>query len=150
MADNQGPLGVVGLAATTLYVADLDTAITWYETVLGLQPLMVGTDGHRYATFQMGGALVVLEPIEAAIEPAAPGAESATINLIVNRDPSQVREDLLSRGVRCSEIVESPHYSSFLMRDRDGNRFYVAQPVTNEARQDTAERSGAGVNPAPA
>jgi catechol 2,3-dioxygenase-like lactoylglutathione lyase family enzyme len=131
MADDLGPLGAVDLAATTIYVADLDAAIVWYETVLGLQPLMVGTDGHRYATYQIGGALVVLEPIEAAIEPAAPGSESTTINVIVKRDASKVRQELMDRGARCSEIVPSPHYHSFLMRDRDGNRFYVAQPVTD-------------------
>src|SRR5690348_16555020 len=111
MANDESPLGVVDLAATTLYVADLDVAIDWYQTVLGLKPLMVGTDAHRYATFQLGGSLVVLEPIEAAIEPAAPGAESTTINLIVNRDASQVREELAGRGARCSETVESPHYT---------------------------------------
>jgi catechol 2,3-dioxygenase-like lactoylglutathione lyase family enzyme len=133
MADDESPLGVVDLAATTLYVADLDAAISWYRSVLGLQPLMVGTDAHRYAIFQLGGALVVLEPIEAAIEPAVPGTESTTINLIVSRGASQVRDDLLNRGAGCSEIVESPHYHSFLMRDPDGNRFYVAQPVVSHA-----------------
>jgi catechol 2,3-dioxygenase-like lactoylglutathione lyase family enzyme len=129
MADDESPLGVVDLAATTLYVADLDAAVSWYGTVLGLHPLMVGTDAHRYATFQLGRALVVLEPIEAAIEPADPGSESTTINLIVKREAGQVREVLVNRGARCSEIVESPHYTSFLLRDQDGNRFYVAQPV---------------------
>jgi catechol 2,3-dioxygenase-like lactoylglutathione lyase family enzyme len=129
MADDEGPLGAVDLAATTMYVVDLDVAVDWYRTVLGLRPLMVGTDGHRYATFQIGGALVVLEPIEAAIEPADPGSESTTVNLIVKRDAHQVREDLVRRGAGCSEIVDSPHYKSFLLRDQDGNRFYVAQPV---------------------
>jgi catechol 2,3-dioxygenase-like lactoylglutathione lyase family enzyme len=129
MADDESPLGVVDLAATTMYVTDLDAAVSWYHAVLGLKPLMVGTDAHRYATFQLGGALVVLEPIEAAIEPAAPGSESTTVNLIVNRDAHQAREDLVNRGAGCSEIVDSPHYHSFLLRDQDGNRFYVAQPV---------------------
>jgi len=130
MSDDQGPLGAVDLAATTLYVDDLDAAIRWYQTVLGFEPLMVGTDGHRYATYQIGGALVVLEPIEAAIEPAVPGSESTTINVIVKRDATEVRKELMDRGASCSEIVPSPHYRSFLMRDCDGNRFYVAQPVT--------------------
>jgi catechol 2,3-dioxygenase-like lactoylglutathione lyase family enzyme len=129
MADDESPLGVVDLAATTMYVVDLDAAVSWYRNVLGLHPVMVGADAHRYATFQVGGALVVLEPIEAAIEPAVPGAESTTINLIVNRDARKVREDLVNRGAECSEIVQSPHYNSFLLRDQDGNRFYVAQPV---------------------
>jgi catechol-2,3-dioxygenase len=134
MASDQGPLGAIDLAATTLYVADLDAAMRWYKEALGLQPAMVGTDAHRYATFQMGGSLVVLEPLEAALEPTAPGSESMTINLIVQRDPGEIREELLRNGVVCSAIVDSPHYSSFLIRDCDGNRFYIARPVTRQRR----------------
>ncbi|HEX3706740.1 MAG TPA: VOC family protein [Mycobacteriales bacterium] len=129
MADEPGPLGEIALAATTLYVADLDAALHWYADVLGLIPAMVGTDGHRYATFRLGGGLVVLEPIEAALEPHPPGAESSTINLIVARPATDVHAELVAKGVACGEIVDSPHYSSFLFRDLDGNRFYAAQPV---------------------
>jgi len=113
-----------------LYAADLDAAIAWYGDVLGLEPIFTGTDGHRFATYQIAGALVVLEPIEAALEPAPPGAESTTINLVVDRDADEIRADLLSHGVTCSEIVTSPHYRSFLFRDLDGNRYYAAQTVT--------------------
>lgn len=129
MTDSLGPLGTVTLAATTLYVADLDAALDWYDATLGLKPLMVGTDGHRYATFQLGGALVVLEPVEAAIDAAPPGAESTTINLLVERTSGEIHAELVGRGVRCSAIVDSPNYSSFLFLDLDGNRFYAAQPV---------------------
>jgi catechol 2,3-dioxygenase-like lactoylglutathione lyase family enzyme len=129
MTDEAGPLGSISLAATTLYVADLDAALLWYADVLGLTPVMVGTDGHPYATFRVGGGLVVLEPIEAALEPSPPGSESTTINLIVTRSATEVRDDLLGKGVVCGAIVDSPHYSSFLFRDLDGNRFYAAQPV---------------------
>jgi catechol 2,3-dioxygenase-like lactoylglutathione lyase family enzyme len=132
------PLGAIDFAATTLYVADLDTALGWYADKLGLTPLLVGTDGHRYATFQLGGALVVLEPIEAALEPAPPGSESTTINLIVQREPIDVREELIRAGVRCSAIVDSPHYRSFMIRDCDGNRFYIAHPVTKPSPPGTA------------
>jgi catechol 2,3-dioxygenase-like lactoylglutathione lyase family enzyme len=132
MARESGPLGEISLAATTLYVADLDASLHWYADVLGLAPAMVGTDGHRFATFRMGGALVVLEPIEAALEPSPPGSESTTINVIVKRPAAEVRAELVDKGVGCGEIVDSPHYSSFLFRDLDGNRFYIAQPVLPE------------------
>jgi catechol 2,3-dioxygenase-like lactoylglutathione lyase family enzyme len=132
MTDDLGPLGMVDLAATTLYVADLDAALHWYDDTLGLKPVMVGTDGHRYATFQLGGSLIVLEPVEAALEPTPPGSESTTINLIVKQDAHQVRQKLIQLGVTCSEVVDSPHYHSFLFRDPDGNRFYCAQPVPKD------------------
>ncbi len=128
MADHESPLGKIELAATSFYVADVDAALSWYEEKFGLRPAMVGTDGHRYASFLLGSALVVLEPREAALEPAAPGPETTTVNLIVDRDPSEVRDELVGRGVSCGELVSSPNYLSFLVRDLDGNRFYITHP----------------------
>jgi hypothetical protein len=93
---------------------------------------------HPHAAYHLGRSLVVLEPIKAALEPADPAAENTTINLLVRREASQVREELLRRGVRCSEMADSPHYSSFLIRDLDGNRFYVSQPLSDDAQQDVA------------
>jgi catechol 2,3-dioxygenase-like lactoylglutathione lyase family enzyme len=128
MAEASGPLGTIQLAATTLYVSDLDVSLRWYEEKLGLRPVMTGSDGHAYATFQMGAALVVLEPREAALEPAAFGTDSATVNVVIDRDPAEVRDELLGRGVSCSHVVESG-FRSFLVRDPDGNRFYVTRPL---------------------
>ena len=114
MADHGSPLGKIELAATSFYVADVDAAVSWYEDKLGLRPAMVGTDGHRYASFLMGSALVVLEPREAALEPADPGPETTTVNLIVDRDPTQVREDLVEpRGAvrRARQFAQLPFVS---------------------------------------
>jgi catechol 2,3-dioxygenase-like lactoylglutathione lyase family enzyme len=135
MTDVEGPLGTVGLLAVTLYVSDLDTAIAWYAERLALEPLSLGKDGHRFASFLIGGAIVVLEPIEAALEPKEPGSESTTLNVVTERDPAEVRAELVRRGVSCGEIVSSPNYSSFLMRDLDGNRFYVTRAHTDAARE---------------
>jgi catechol 2,3-dioxygenase-like lactoylglutathione lyase family enzyme len=138
MADAGGPLGMIEMAATSLYVSDIDAAVAWYEEKFGLQPAMAGTDGHRYASYLMGGAFVVLEPREAALEAPTPGPEATTVNLIVDRDPALVREDLVGRGVPCSELVASPHYLSFLVRDLDGNRFYVTRPHKRTEADGTA------------
>ena len=124
---SDSPLGTISLVAVTLYVADLDKALAWYAENLGLTPTNEGSDGHRFAAFTLGGTIVVLEPIEAALEPAARSAENTTLNVIVDRDPVDVRADLLSRGVECSEIVLSG-FASFLVRDLDGNRFYITRP----------------------
>lgn len=128
MADADSPLGVIQLAATSFYVSDIDAAVAWYDEKFGLQPAMAGVDGHRYASFVLGGSFVVLEPREAALEPADPGPETTTVNLIVDRDPRDVRDSLQGRGVACGELVASPNYLSFLVRDLDGNRFYVTRP----------------------
>jgi catechol-2,3-dioxygenase len=140
MADS--PLGSIGLVAVTLYVADLDAALAWYADNLGLEPMSQGSDGHRFAAFSLGGAIVVLEPIEAALEPASRGAENTTLNVMVDRDPADVRSDLLSRGVSCGELVFS-NYVSFLTRDLDGNRFYISRAATDQARR-AVENTAAG------
>ena len=132
---DSSPLGKIELAATSFYVSDLDAAVAWYQEKFGLQPMAVGKDGHGYASFLMGAAIVVLEPFEAALEPADPGRENTTINLIVSRDPTEVREDLTQRGVACGPLVPSPNFLSFLVRDLDGNRFYVTRPVSDEAKE---------------
>lgn len=135
MSSGEGPLGSVSMVATTLYVTDFDKAINWYRDKLGLEPAMAGTDGHRYAGYLLGGSFVVLEPIEAAIESVGPGAESTTVNVVIESDPAVVYDVLLARGVACTGLVESPGYVSFLLRDLDGNRFYVTRPRTSEAQE---------------
>jgi hypothetical protein len=140
------PLGDVEVVATTLYASDLDRAVAWYEEKLGWCPTMLGSDGDRYAAYMVAGTLIVLEPLEAALEPAAPGHESSTVNLVVQREPREIREELVQRGVVCSDLVESPTYVSFLIRDGDGNRYYVARPVSQEAR-DAVRDVGKGPSP---
>jgi catechol 2,3-dioxygenase-like lactoylglutathione lyase family enzyme len=139
MADE--PLGSVGMVATSLYVADLDAAVNWYRDKLGLEPMMIGKDGHRYASYSLGGSIVVLEPIEAALEPEALGADNTTLNVVVDRDPVTVHADLTARGVKCSDLAISPNFVSFLMRDLDGNRFYITRPSTQEAQRSVADMS---------
>lgn len=127
------PLGTIDLAATSLYVSNLDAAVSWYDEMLGLRPMVVDSDGHGYASYLIGKAIVVLEPFEAALEPGKRGEETATINLVVSRDPTDVRDDLMDRGVECGPLVASPNFLSFLVRDQDGNRFYVTRPVSQQA-----------------
>ena len=127
-------MGRVELVATTLYVSNLPDAVSWYQDMLGLQPAAVGSDGHDYASFVMGSAIVVLEPIEAALEPTEMGRENTTVNLVVSRDPTEVRDDLIGRGVACGPLVKS-NFLSFLVRDPDGNRFYITRPVSPQAEE---------------
>jgi hypothetical protein len=133
MLDGQGPLGNIGLAATTFYVSDLNAAVAWYRDCLALEPQTVSAAHEEYASYLIGGSILVLEPRSAALEAAAPGSESTTVNLVVDREPADVRSDLVRCGVECSKIVDSLHFRSFLVRDLDGNRFYVTRPATDAA-----------------
>jgi hypothetical protein len=93
-----------------------------------------------HAAYQLGASLIVLEPIEAALEPSAPRSENTTINVMVSRDASEVRREL-RRGVRCSGMVDSIHYSSFLIRDQGGNRSHVSQPLSQQGEREVATHS---------
>ncbi len=143
MSNTASPIGTVEMVAVSLYVSDLDLAIAWYDEKLGFQPMSVGADGDRFAAYSIGGTIVVLEPIEAALEPSAPGSESTTLNVMTDRDPAEVRADLVSRGVICGELTPSPNYLSFLVRDLDRNRFYISRAVTEEAQR-AVEQTAAG------
>ncbi|MHB8438885.1 MAG: VOC family protein [Acidimicrobiales bacterium] len=130
------PLGEIRMAALTIYVRDLDAAVAWYEEKLGLVPLAHGNAEHPFATFHLGGALVVLEPITEALEASPMGSDNATMNLLVERDPHDLRAELVERGVQCGRVVSSSSFASFLVRDLDGNRFYVAKPLKDAAGRD--------------
>lgn len=134
MSSADQPIGAVDVVATSLYVSDIDLAVDWYRDKLGLEPAMVGADGHRYATYVLGGVFIVLEPIEAALESAGPGAESTTVNLVVDKEPAAARQALVERGVVCGPLVRSPGFVSFLVRDLDGNRFYVTKPIESASK----------------
>ena len=141
MTEIQNPLGPIDIAPTSLYVADFDASIRWYEDALGLQPVSTGDEIHPFAAYMLGPSLIVLEPIAEAWEPAPPGSGNATINILVSRDASEIRQELVRRGVRCSEMANTIHYHSFLIRDLDGNRFYVSQPVSQQAEENVATHS---------
>lgn len=132
-------LGDLSMMATSLYVADLDAAVDWYRDVLGLEPIAVGEDQHPYATYTVGSALFVLEPTDALWQgKGTTGSGAATINLVTDRDPGEVLDDLRAAGAECSDIVDSPGFSSFLVTDPDGNRFYVTKPITDDAASEVA------------
>ncbi|MBI2169424.1 MAG: VOC family protein [Actinobacteria bacterium] len=123
-------LGALSMAAASLYVADLDAALAWYREKLELEPIFEGKDEHRFATYQVGGFLFVLEPSQALWQGRGlTGSGAATVNLVTDRDPAELLGELRAAGVDCSDIVDSPGFSSFLFADPDGNRFYLTRPV---------------------
>lgn len=136
------PLGNLSMAADSLYVADLDASIAWYRDNLGLEPIHVGKDKHPFATYAVGGFLFVLEPMRALWQGAGvTGSGAATINLVTDRSAADVLADLRARGVDCSDVVDSPGFSSFLFTDPDGNRFYIAQPISERAKAEVGTAS---------
>ena len=122
-------LGPILAAAVTLYVRDLDASVSWYRDVLGLEPASVSEDEFAYARYRSGGLAFVLEPASAATDPSDSDRTGGTaLNLVVDRDPSAIRAELIELGVACTEVKVSPRFTTFLVRDPDGHRIYVTQP----------------------
>lgn len=133
-------LGNLSMMATSLYVKDMAASVDWYRDVMGLEPVFEGSDAHPYATYQVGSALFVLEPTDALWQgKGMVGSGACTLNLVTDRAPADVLADLRAKGADCSDIVDSPGFSSFLVTDPDGNRFYVTQPVNAKAVAEVAE-----------
>jgi catechol 2,3-dioxygenase-like lactoylglutathione lyase family enzyme len=127
--DPPGSLGPIAAAAVTLYVRDLDASIEWYADTLGLTPVSVSHDEFAYARFVAAELAFVLEPAHAATDPVdSDRTGAAALNLVVERDPAEVRASLVARGVACTALKRSPRFATFLVRDPDGHRIYVTRP----------------------
>jgi catechol 2,3-dioxygenase-like lactoylglutathione lyase family enzyme len=120
---------LVSYAAVTLYVDDIDVSVRWYADVLGLHPADRAADEFPYARYEVGRLALVLEPAYAATDPVdSDRTGAAALNLVVDRDPADIRNGLVAQGVDCTEIHESPKFATFLLRDPDGHRLYVTRP----------------------
>jgi catechol 2,3-dioxygenase-like lactoylglutathione lyase family enzyme len=109
----------------TVYVANMDNAITFYTEVLGLK--LTNRFGNNWATVQAGKTLVIgLHPWSATFP--RPGTKgSVQIGLVLSQD--EPIKDLAARlrkhGVQVSEIIESEEANYISFEDPDGNPIYV-------------------------
>jgi len=109
----------------TVYVSNMDQAITFYTEVLGLK--LTNRFGNNWATVQAARTLVIgLHPWSAKFP--RPGTKgSVQIGLVVSRD--EPIKDLAARlrkhGVEVSDIIESAEANYISFADPDGNPIYV-------------------------
>jgi catechol-2,3-dioxygenase len=109
----------------TVYVSNMDNAVTFYTEVLGLK--LTNRFGDHWATVQVGKTLVIgLHPwSEKYPRPGTKG--SVQIGLVVSRDEpiAELAARLRKRGVEVSDIIESAEANYIHFTDPDGNPIYV-------------------------
>jgi catechol-2,3-dioxygenase len=125
----------------TIYVSNMDHAVTFYTEVLGLK--LTNRFGNHWATVQAGKTLVIgLHPwSDKYPRPGTKG--SVQIGLVVSRDEpiGELADRLRQRGVEVSEVIESAEANYIHFSDPDGNPIYVGDwdpDVEAEPRQHDA------------
>jgi predicted enzyme related to lactoylglutathione lyase len=109
----------------TIYVSNMDNAVTFYTEVLGLK--LTNRFGNHWATVRAGKSLVIgLHPwSEKYPQPGTKG--SVQIGLVVSRDEpiEQLAARLRKHGVEVSGIIKSEEACYIHFADPDGNPIYV-------------------------
>lgn len=128
---------VEGVLETSLYVTDLDRAIAFYETVLGLRmlPDSYFEDGHG-AALQVGAGPSVLLLFRAEItrhsEHVPSHGSTGPGHVAFRIAPNEVsawRERLREHGVAIErEVAFGENPPSIYFRDPDGNSLELAVP----------------------
>ena len=103
-------------------VGDMDAAVEFYESVLGLR--LKFRDGDNWAAFDLAGVTFALE----GGAQAGGGSGGATVSLRVDGLDELVSE-LRERGANVGEIVTGPHERRADLTDPSGNRLVLYEPL---------------------
>ena len=103
-------------------VADMDAAVEFYESVLGLR--LKFRDGDNWAAFDVAGLTLALE---GGAEPGG-GSGGAIVSLRVDGLDELVGE-LRRRGAGVGETVTGPHERRADLTDPSGNRLVLYEPL---------------------
>ncbi|HEY6422796.1 MAG TPA: VOC family protein [Pseudonocardiaceae bacterium] len=110
----------------TIYVADMDRSVSFYNETLGLR--LAFRAGDHWATIDAGGGLQLgLHPAGPATP--VPGTVGAvTVGLAVDEPIEKVVSALEERGVAVRGPVVDEGYLKFVyFTDPDGNELYLAE-----------------------
>jgi catechol 2,3-dioxygenase-like lactoylglutathione lyase family enzyme len=124
----------VGLNRVILYVQDVDRLASFYQHAFGL-PVVEEIRG-EWAVLEAGPCQLALHRVGKAYrveDPAAWEVESnAKLVMTVDRPLTELRAELIARGVRMGDIKSYPPLTGRLCdgRDPEGNVFQLAELLT--------------------
>jgi catechol 2,3-dioxygenase-like lactoylglutathione lyase family enzyme len=123
-------LGEVFFASPLLRVADRDRTVEWFRTVLGLEPLVVGSDGaaHPFAVFAIGGMTFAVWQLPPGVVRSRDENDRNTYLVLTHPDPARAHAELVAAGADVGRLSESEHHTFFWFHDPDGNRYEIASP----------------------
>jgi catechol 2,3-dioxygenase len=125
----------------TVFVSDMDKAVTFYTEVLGLR--LTNRFGNNWATVEAGPTLTIgLHP--ASPKYPAPGTKGAIVlGLEIDEPIGAVLTRLSDKGVRIKGSIIRDEPGNFVhIEDPDGNEIYFWE--VNRAAVPDTELTGAG------
>lgn len=111
-----------------LRVADRDRTVEWFSQVLGIEPLVVASDGaeHPFAAFMIGGMHFAVWQLPPGVVRSRDENDRNTYLVFTHPDPKRAHAELLAAGVDVGKLRESEHHSFFWFYDPDGNRYEIS------------------------
>jgi predicted enzyme related to lactoylglutathione lyase len=124
----------------TVFVSNMDAAVTFYSETLGLK--LTNRFGDFWATVQAGDLTIGLHPLSASYPaPGTPGA--IVVGLELDEPIQSAVARLADKGVRMTGPVIEDTAGKFIdLADPDGNRIYLWEMPTWGAP--TSDLSAAG------
>jgi lactoylglutathione lyase len=113
-----------------LRVTNRDRSVAWFRQVLGVEPLIVGSDGadHPFAAFAIAGLHFGVWQLPPGAERPRDENDRNTYLAFTHPDPKRVHAALQAVDADVGKLRESEHHSFFWFYDPDGNRFEVSSP----------------------
>jgi len=126
------------LTHVRLLVSDLQACLSFYQDVLGLEPLWADKDGH-YASFRTGDIVLALsrkrsmaEAVGSTGKPERADTQDAAALIMAVNDVDAVYQELAARGVSfITEPLDRSHWGirTAHFRDPDGNLIEINTPL---------------------
>lgn len=108
---------IKGVAFVAYSVSDINRAVEFYRDVVGLE--QVGLSGESWAEFDAGNTTFGVGKGESlGITPGTCFAVAFEVD-----DINAARQRLVDKGVKITEVMDSPTCWSAFATDPDGNRF---------------------------
>jgi catechol 2,3-dioxygenase-like lactoylglutathione lyase family enzyme len=113
-----------------LRVANRDRTVVWFRTVLGVEPLVVASDGndHPFAAFVVGGMHFAVWQLPQGVERSRDENDRNTYLVFTHPEPKRAHVELKAAGAEVDKLRESKHHSFFWFYDPDGNRYEISSP----------------------
>jgi catechol 2,3-dioxygenase-like lactoylglutathione lyase family enzyme len=112
-----------------LRVEDRDKTVEWFRQVLGVEPLVVTSDGaDLLAVYLIAGLRFAVWQLPPGVLRSREENDRNTYLVFTHPDPKRALTILRAAGADVGPLTESEHHSFFWFYDPDGNRYEICSP----------------------